>query len=1302
MHADDSPIERLLEQALASGLTPEEVCLDSPELLPEVRRRWQECRAVDAELAALFPSSDPEAKGSLESETDLPDIPGYELYEVLGHGGMGIVFRARHLRLDRQIALKMILPAVYPGPIEFKRFEREAQIIASLCHPHIVQVFDVGDVAGRPFYAMEFISGGSLANRLNGHVQPARDSADLISKLADAIDLVHRSGIIHRDIKPGNILLALDGVAKVSDFGLAFQAEGGGDFAFSPRRLGTPSYMAPEQALGETSSIGPAADIYSLGAVLFEMLTGRPPGRVDMGASGATGSRQAVPETPLSRPRIDSRVPRDLRAICLKCLEREPRQRYRTAGELRDDLRRFLNRIPVQARPVTRTVRLHRWIERNRSTSVALLFVGLLLSVVLVGSMWSAAHFRNLARDNGELATDNGRLARRYESERDKALGAERRESHLLKQSEAKGAIHRKDLYVAEMTLAAQAAAQTGGIARVQDLLNHWNQTWPDLRDWEWYYLKSLCHRDKETYRVHLKGALSVSWSPNGMTVASSGADRTICLIDRLGKVPHRRLSGHQREVVAVAWSHDGARLASASWDHSVKVWNVESSQLLLDCAGHTAEALCVGWSPDDKLIASGCKDGGVRIWDSATGELRGELRGHSDAVAGVAWSPNGSMLASASHDFTVRLWSVPGLTEKSVLRGHVNWVNCVAWSHNGSRCGSSSNDQTVRIWDPETGVEVLQFKGHTLGVKSLSWSPDDERVATVSDDSSLRVWSSDGKELFKTVGHTSEPTGVSWSPTGTEIASSSFDGSIKLWDAQRPLDSALPLNSHGNIEHLAWNPVDSNKLAICWSEGVVEIWDRQHANSVAIRADGTYLRSATWRPDGTELATASADGLIRIWDPSDSDKPPRRLDHGHELLTISWDPSGHWLASAGLDHRVALWDAATGERRHWHTGHRAPVCTLDWQADGQRVATGSRDGSIKIWNALSGELIRTYEQHRAPVVSVAWNPHRQLLASASIIPIIHLWDAQSGELLRTLHGHTSEPSQLVWNPEGRRLASVGRDDQIKLWSAESDREILSLESRQSRLTSLSWSPDGSAIATAGEDRIVKIHDASTGYLIGRSPKLLGELDRRPNLVAGANAFLLRAQVYQGLLDWTHTGENLAEYLKLASLPWIVLDAYVSKPYHVPNAGLFVSDDEETAIVHSAELPSNASAWRRLDDSHQGVIDLSACINGRNDTSVYVLFPVFTAAEQPASILLGSDDDARVWLNQKMVYEFVGSRSAQPDQDIIPIRFKVGWNWILVEVANRTGDHGLYLRLSQSNPKVTTTDEAKTDELRSR
>ncbi|WP_175517105.1 WD40 repeat domain-containing serine/threonine protein kinase [Planctomicrobium piriforme] len=1280
---DDAQIEMLLEKSLAEGLTPEEVCVDEPQLLHVLRQRWEECRAVSFALDGLFPSSAVRTAATDSGDGPLPEIPGYELYEVLGRGGMGIVFRGRHLKLNRQIALKMMLPGSYAGPAELKRFEREAQIVASLCHPHIVQVFDVGDAAGRPYYTMELISGGSLAEMLTRSSRSIRESAALVIQLATALDLVHRSGVIHRDLKPGNILLTEEGIPKIGDFGLAYQPAGRTDVTLNSTWLGTPSYMAPEQALGKTSSVGPAADIYSLGAILYELLTGWPPFRAE---SAMELQRLSVNEDPLPPGRLNQAVPRDLEAICLKCLEKDPRQRYRTAGELQEDLTRFLNHIPVLARRVTNTDRVQRWIQRNPAISVALAGIAVLTFMLLVGSIWSAAHFRELAQTNGRLAWDKSLLARQFESERDKALSAEHRESGLRSKADALSATYLKNLYIAEMTLATQASAIPGGIARVHDLLSNWTQTATDLRDWEWYYLNGLCHQDQGTFQAHLRGALDVAWSPDGTQLATAGVDKTICLLDRSGKRPPRRLTGHEREVLSVMWNSDGTRLASASWDGRVKVWDALSSQLLFDCAGVYGELFCVDWSPDDQSLVAGCKDGVIRVWNANTGELRRELTGHIDAVAGVAWSPDGTLIASAGHDHTVRIWSASTMAQERVLRGHTNWVNDVEWSPDGSRCASAGNDQTARIWNPLTGTEELSITGHRQSVISLSWKQDGQELATASDDMTARVWSTlDGTQKRQASGHLAELTGVAWAPDGSEFASCGYDGNVKLWSESSP-HRALPLTRHGDLQVVAWNPTDSEQLAAAWGEGFVQVWDTQEQAVIGeLRAEGTYLRSAQWHPNGKTIATGSEDGLIRLWNLDSPGTPATILDQGRPVLQMCWDPQGKWLAATGLG-PVTIWDVVERKRLREFSGNGKPFATMCPDPKGELLAIGAEDGTINLWNMSNGEEVLTYQQHRSRIVSMAWSPDGKLLASTSLSPLIHLWDPRTGELLRTLNGHTATSSQLAWSRDGCRLATVAHDGRLKIWDAECGREVLNVENTYAWLNSVSWSRDSRSIAMCDQHQSVWIADAAAGYIAAKSSQLLPDLDAKILRQPTPADLLLRAQVYQGMRDWKRAGADLDEQLRMVSSPWIVMEAFISRPYHAGSSdapgGRFVSGAEQAEVLAAAVAPLNGDLWQPLEGSQQGVIDFTRYTEGRNETSVFLLFPVFSAVDQPVSIRIGSDDDCRVTVNQQTVFEYSGPRAPLPDQDTIPTNLIAGWNWVLVEVVNRTGDHGLYFRLS--------------------
>jgi serine/threonine-protein kinase len=402
---DDPRVEQLLEELLDSGGTPEEACRTCPELLPQVQAGWQRLRALKAEVGALFPPS-PVCDGATASPppaAELPRIHGYEVQEVLGRGGVGIVYKAWHQRLGRAVALKMLLAGPYAHAEELARFLREAEAVAGLRHANVVQVYDMGDLDGRPYFTMEYVEGGSLAQKLASTPQSADRSAALVATLAEAIEVAHRNGIVHRDLKPANILLTADGTPKVTDFSLARRLEGGGGLTVTGVPLGTPSYMAPEQGRGKGDAIGPATDVYALGAILYELLTGRPPFRAE---TAAATLQQVLADDPVPPSRSNPRVPRDLETICLKCLHKEPPRRYSSAAALAEDLHRYTRGEPIAARPAGRRERLARWVRHHPGAAGLLVALAVLVAATGTGAL--LLYQQQLAAGARQDRTDQG------------------------------------------------------------------------------------------------------------------------------------------------------------------------------------------------------------------------------------------------------------------------------------------------------------------------------------------------------------------------------------------------------------------------------------------------------------------------------------------------------------------------------------------------------------------------------------------------------------------------------------------------------------------------------------------------------------------------------------------------------------------------------------------------------------------------------------------------------------------------------------------------------------------------------
>ena len=375
----------LLEKAFESGLSAEDVCRDRPDLLHEVRSCLRQLATVRDEVDALFPEEQ-EGESAPSISSARPEIPGYSVGEVIGRGGMGVVYKARHLKLNRTVAVKVMLNGAFAGPPELARFQHEAEALAALEHPNIVQVHDVGEFGGLPYFTMEFVGGGNLAQKLEGIPLSAREAVLHMIALADAVEAAHRGGIVHRDLKPSNVLLTAGGTPKITDFGLARRLEAGPALSMTAMRIGTPGYMAPEQVAGHSRVSGVATDIYSLGAIFYEMLTGRPPFRAE---TATETDRQVLAEEPAPPSRLNAKVPRDLETICLKCLRKEPRRRYSSSAELKEEIERFSRGEPIKARPVCSAERAGKWMRRHPTRTLAMLGSLAIAIATLVGGWWT-------------------------------------------------------------------------------------------------------------------------------------------------------------------------------------------------------------------------------------------------------------------------------------------------------------------------------------------------------------------------------------------------------------------------------------------------------------------------------------------------------------------------------------------------------------------------------------------------------------------------------------------------------------------------------------------------------------------------------------------------------------------------------------------------------------------------------------------------------------------------------------------------------------------------------------------------
>jgi WD40 repeat protein len=1049
--------EQLRQMAADGTLSPDAMIWqqDTP--------RWLPARSVPGLFDAAATPPSPAGRQA----ADLPAVRGYEVLGVLGKGGMGVVYKARQLGLNRTVALKMILSGALAGPDALERFRREAEAVARLQHPHIVAVHEIGTHGGLPFFSLEFVAGGSLDKKLAHTPQPPREAAGLGETLARALHAAHHKGVVHRDLKPANVLLAEDGTPKVTDFGLAKQLDDDSGRTREGDVMGTPSYMAPEQASGDLRRIGPATDVYALGAILYECLTGRPPFR---GATLLETLEQVRHREPVPPRLLLPKLPRDLETVCLKCLQKEPARRYATALGLADDLRRFLDGRPILARPVGAWERAVKWAKRRPAVAFLIALVVVVAAAGLAGILWK---WREAVTAQGQEAFQKA-AALKALGEKEEALGKEKAANEAAQKAKTKAETAEQETKRKNEQLERQAyAASIAGAARAlaaNDVVlarDHLRACKPALRHWEWNYLWRQC----EAHLFAVAGNRSVAYSPDGKRLITiyGGAVR---FYDADTGREAGSLAVPPVVALVLTFSPDGKRLARAEgMAKQVQVRDLATGKVVRTFGDFKGEVQAIAFGPDGSRLAIAAAGpsgpGEVKVVDVGTGQTVLDLAEVSGPVESVCLSPDGKRLALAAADRTVRLRDAADGKELRVFQGHEGAVKAVAFSPDGRHLASAGTDTTVRLWDV-TGDRHFVCRGHAQPVTAIAWSPDGWRVASAGSDKSVRVWDRQGQEVAAYLGHGRSVAGVAFSPDGSRLASAD-EWELRVWDATTP-PASLPPGKCPGARAVAFSG-DGRWLAAGTSPGVVWVRDRGTGRVLWASPQRPLLRvtGLAFRPGGQELASGDVRGAVIVRDAA-TGRPLRTFSFKAEVGGLAYSPDGARLAVRTGD-SVRVLDAATGEELlSWPSYESASG--LAFSPDGRHLAlTGDSKHSqlVQIVDVATRRRAALLQGHTRSIYDLAWQGDQ--LATLSLDGTVKVWDVSNcRDPVPVRFNVQVEPAavgSLAFSPDGRRLVAL-TDRECKVWELVEGKELLSLPGGGQGAPAVAFSPDGRCLAGSG------------------------------------------------------------------------------------------------------------------------------------------------------------------------------------------------------------------------------------------
>jgi WD40 repeat protein/serine/threonine protein kinase len=1042
------------------------------------------------------PGTDPRA-GAADEAPNSPRDQGlgrfddYELLEEVARGGMGIVYRARQVSLNRTVALKMILTGQFASEMEVKRFQAEAGAAAQLDHPNIVPIYDVGELNGHHFFSMRFIEGGTLTARMADPKSrlPSRAAAALLVKVCRAVHFAHQRGILHRDLKPGNILLDSAGEPHVSDFGLAKWMEGANQVTLSGTVLGSPSYIAPEQASGKPSQVTIAADVYSLGAILYEMLTGRPPFHAD---TPLATLRQVVEQEPKRPSTINLQADLDLETICLKCLDKEPQRRYPSAQALGEDLARWVRHEPIQARPISTAERLLKWSRRNPKVMLLLL---LLIIVFLAGV--------------GGILTANVRLATANRAK-------DRANVQLAK--------HLRDLQWQKI----DDLIATGKRANALAYLSSFLRQDPNDRIAATRVVSTLSGCNFGLLAVpplfHGAPVNSVDISADGQHAITAADDGSV----RVWHSESGRLTaalGHPLKATQGLFTADEALVLTTCNDGQSRLWNWRENKIVFEFPKAPDASFGGIMSPDRQHVVLLESDNSMRLWNLALRQPIGSALRLPARVRWADFSPDSQRVAVASADGTLGVWALNTATPHFPAVKVPGDVVRVRFSPDGKLVAVTWGG-TLALCDSSNGTVIKELKPHGGQLLQVEFSPDGKRVICMAYHRPPTIWNVESGQVIGQPIAAELSAPFCLSPDGTRIATRAGSGVMRLWDAFSGLPLSEPFEHEGPVTALKFTP-DGRLLVSASQDGTARIWRPQTMvptglvlkttdtqPTACFSRDGHFVYRASGysaeifeiktgqtvgkpmaheaeiyrmvlSPDGKKLATASWDGTARIWDAKSGEPLTPPLRHRWRLFAVAFSPDGRLVATGAAEGIARIWNAEAGEPIGPELVHQGQVKDLQFRPDSRALLTASTDAAAQLWSVETGQALWPEPlRHKGAVWTAEFSPDGRRIVTASSDRSAMVWDAQTRQPLTPPMLHERGISSARFSPDGKCILTCSDDGTARVWDAENGTPVSQPMRHKEKVTNGDFSPDGRLVLTGSQDGIARLWDARTGYAV--------------------------------------------------------------------------------------------------------------------------------------------------------------------------------------------------------------------------